>query len=220
MRARSDAEAAEQMCTKQQREMERLKRELSRAVRSSSPGPGSGADVSEQIYRDNALDKPSSTHRTAPLFPSRLSEEKENVGDPDGAPTPRRSKMTSPPPHTTSRTGSGYAGQQINSGRDSRESGRDSRDGMRSGGGGTGPGGQGGGGDGIESWKRAAEVTSQLKARIEQMKVPFPFSSFPFPLSLFLFPFSSFPFSLSLFLFPFSSSLFPFLSHVRRYEHD
>ncbi|KAK8024883.1 Spindle pole body component [Apiospora arundinis] len=26
------------------------------------------------------------------------------------------------------------------------------------------------GGNGVESWKRAAEVTSQLKARIEQMK--------------------------------------------------
>ena len=27
------------------------------------------------------------------------------------------------------------------------------------------------GGNGVESWRRAAEVTSQLKARIEQMKV-------------------------------------------------
>lgn len=32
-------------------------------------------------------------------------------------------------------------------------------------------GSAGGGGGGVESWKRAAEVTSQLKARIEQMKV-------------------------------------------------
>jgi cytoskeleton-associated protein 5 len=28
-----------------------------------------------------------------------------------------------------------------------------------------------GGGDGVESWKRAAEVTQNLKARIEMMKV-------------------------------------------------
>jgi cytoskeleton-associated protein 5 len=32
-----------------------------------------------------------------------------------------------------------------------------------------------GNGQGVESWKRAAEVTSALKAKIEQMKVYFPF---------------------------------------------
>jgi cytoskeleton-associated protein 5 len=41
-------------------------------------------------------------------------------------------------------------------------------------------GGVGATGDGIESWKRAAEVTSQLKARIEQMKVSLQFKLFPY----------------------------------------
>jgi cytoskeleton-associated protein 5 len=36
-----------------------------------------------------------------------------------------------------------------------------------------------GNGQGVESWKRAAEVTSALKAKIEQMKVYFPVHSSP-----------------------------------------
>ncbi|KAI9844123.1 MAG: Microtubule-associated protein, microtubule dynamics during spindle orientation [Thelocarpon superellum] len=179
VRARSDAEAAEQMCQKQQREMERLKRELSRAVRATSPAP---ADVSEQIYRDAGANaahgyapssgRPgassiSSTSRPAAF--SSLGEEKEN-GDPD-APHPRRSKMASPPP-SFSRPVSGIMGGRGSptvSGRgDSRES-RGRRD-SRDGGSGSAGGEAANGGAGIESWKRAAEVTSQLKARIEQMK--------------------------------------------------
>ncbi|KAI9816130.1 MAG: Cytoskeleton associated protein 5 [Thelocarpon impressellum] len=150
VRARSDAEAAEQMCQKQQREIERLKRELSRSVRATSPGP---ADVSEQIYRDagmaglgmNGSVRPAGAR---PLSFAGYSEEKEN-GDPDAVTAARRSKMVSP---SMQRAGSGST-----TGRGSPARERES-------------GGGASQGEGIESWKRAAEVTSQLKARIEQMK--------------------------------------------------
>ena len=179
VRARSDAEAAEQMVQKQAREMERLKRELSRAVRATSPAP---ADVSEQIYRDAGLNGGNAerpqlssggyasgygrTNNKRISFASTLSEEKENGALESGY---RGSKM-SPPPQAVSGLSSGNA----SGGRGSPIGARDS---AASG---------GGNGEGIESWRRAAEVTSQLKARIEQMKVregpllsyPFLFSSF------------------------------------------
>ena len=91
VRARSDSEAAEETVQRQQREIERLKRELSRAVRAESPAPAS--------YTTDVSDR-------------------------------------SPPSQSTQRTLVEVDG--------------------------TAP---------IESWRRAAEVTSQLKARIEQMKV-------------------------------------------------
>ncbi|KAI9845988.1 MAG: Microtubule-associated protein, microtubule dynamics during spindle orientation [Sclerophora amabilis] len=161
VRARSDAEAAEQICQKQQREIERLKRELSRAVRAASPGV---VDANDQIYRDSGangasaqsggppgiLGRPGSVSR--PSFASTLSEEKENgslelVGY-------RNSKL-SPPPYADALPESEAASTAVRG--SSRGSSRDARAGPE--------------GDGIESWKRAAEVTSRLKARIEQMKV-------------------------------------------------
>jgi hypothetical protein len=50
VRARSDYEAAEQTVQNQRREVDRLKRELSRQVRANSPPP---ADLAEQIYNDS-----------------------------------------------------------------------------------------------------------------------------------------------------------------------
>ncbi|KAI9814567.1 MAG: Microtubule-associated protein, microtubule dynamics during spindle orientation [Pycnora praestabilis] len=143
VRARSDAEAAEQLCQKQQREIDRLKRELSRAVRATSPAP---ANVSDQIYRDSGMNgmdshqapsyggRPPSSNRGR-SFAASPSEEKENAiseGE-DGRPI---TKVSSP---TYESFDSGGRNSPPN-------------------------------GEGIESWKRAAEVTSQLKARIEQMK--------------------------------------------------
>ncbi|KAI9765593.1 MAG: Microtubule-associated protein, microtubule dynamics during spindle orientation [Geoglossum simile] len=156
VRARSDHEAAEQMVHKQQREMERLKRELSRAVRATSPAP---ADVSEQIYRDagmNGAGRYDSAGYTGGYgrqgtkrlsFASSMSEEKENGGL-DAA--TYRGKLSPP-------LSAGLSSGTATGGRGSPTPARD--------------GGGGAAGDGIESWKRAAEVTSQLKARIEQMKV-------------------------------------------------
>lgn len=195
VRARSDAEAAEQNVQKQQREIERLKRELARAVRASAASPPATIpDMSLNmgltdggIYQDNTnnhnhnMNGPPS--RSALHFGSRFesarprsfmsaspSEEKENTNG-----------LESPPGLSSTGGGGGHPGRRkisppVGS---SYSSGRGSP-GRMSVGGRTGSSGDGlpaststsqGGGEPAENWKRAAEVTSQLKARIEQMKV-------------------------------------------------
>lgn len=172
VRARSDAEATEQTNDRLRRELERLKRALSRA---EGLGPGSGAasprimsptndDVA--IFRDSGV---SSGGRNRASFTSTMSEEKENG---EGL-YPR--KALSPDLR--------YAGSSASSGRGSPARGFRSvsmqRDDSDHGVSVTRervvssslPQPSGGGANGQESWKRAAEVTSQLKARIEQMKV-------------------------------------------------
>jgi cytoskeleton-associated protein 5 len=143
VRARSDAEAAEQMVDRLRRENERLKRELSRAVRAASPvspehdtgiySNGGGGNTYGEHRSIGALGR-SASKRVS--FASSLSEEKEN-GPEAGY---RVSKII--PPSNGDLSSSGGRGSPTSAG----------------------------GGEGIESWKRAAEVTSQLKARIEQMK--------------------------------------------------
>ncbi|MCJ1432961.1 Microtubule-associated protein, microtubule dynamics during spindle orientation [Xylographa pallens] len=162
VRARSDAEAAEQTVQKQQREMERLKRELSRVARATTPPMGT--DAGDHIYRDAGMGMNGTNHivsgvdryesgrasrelgyQRARSYMSSPSEEKEN-----GGLDAQRGKLGSP---------------------ESR--GRDASDGARSRGESPGRGQEGRDGvtgQPIESWRRAAEVTSQLKARIEQMK--------------------------------------------------
>lgn len=142
VRARTDAEQAEVQNQKLQREIERLKRELARSVRTASPPP---PDVTEQLYQNPM----GSFGPTGPLgqhsrdsmgraskrlsYPSVFPEEKENGFD--------RNKMVSP---TFSSMSGGGEGRHSPS--------------------------RGVGMDNAESWKRAAEVTNALKARIEQMK--------------------------------------------------
>lgn len=199
VRARSDAEAAEQTNERLRRELERLKRALSKAESTGANG-GPGSPVSPSIgmgmmspthddagiYRDGGY--PAGGNRNRMSFTSTLSEEKEN-GE-AAAPYPR-SKLS---PELRYRGGSGES-----SGRGSPARGfRGVAAGIDSGVGDAGPaappsgfsyggdragsraGSRAGnrtgeaanqGGTGVESWKRAAEVTSQLKARIEQMKV-------------------------------------------------
>ncbi len=173
VRARSDAEAAEETVYKQQREIDRLKRELSRTMRANSPsGPPEHRD---HIYRDTSMNGgtqyPSMERYNSSMSESRdvgyqrarsymssPSSEKENSGgglDAAGTlnnkkrPTTLMNEGTSssmPPPAT----------RDMGSGSRTRE----------------GVGAEGGSnGEPVENWKRAAEVTSQLKARIEQMKV-------------------------------------------------
>ncbi|KZF24872.1 ARM repeat-containing protein [Xylona heveae TC161] len=157
VRSRSDAETAEQTCQKQQREIERLKRELSRTVRVTSPPP---ADVSDHIYRDVEMnghsfhDAYNSRQASARSYVSSPSDEKEN-----GAfEAPPRAKM-SPTFSSERNSGTSGRGSPITGSRNAS--------------------GSGSNGDGIESWKRAAEVTSQLKARIEQMKARQGLSRYP-----------------------------------------
>lgn len=204
VRARSDAEAAEQTNERLRRELDRLKRALNKAEAFNND-TGADSPVSPRlgfralspthddagIYRDSA--HPPNSNRNRMSFASTLSEEKENG---DSMPHPR-SKMISPDPR--------YAPSQASSGRASpargfrRDISGDDRD-MRNNDGASGASGAGGYGgyndrsgsragsragsrlgdppqqaggpptSGMESWKRAAEVTSQLKARIELMK--------------------------------------------------
>ena len=180
VRARSDYEAAEQTVQNQQREVDRLKRELSRQVRATSPAP---LDVSDQIYADNAslntgggrfgdsgyggggLYGRNRSYVTQPQSP--VGEGKENMNF-DGLGLSRsastRSAKLSPlrggPGSTKSTSASSNSSTTLCGRMSPTEAG-----GAAAGGGG------GGGANGAESWKRAAEVTQNLKARIELMKV-------------------------------------------------
>ncbi|KAL3492386.1 armadillo-type protein [Aspergillus germanicus] len=169
VRARSDAEAAEQTVQKQQREIDRLKRELSRALRSGAMNSPTG--VPDQfgmpipdpasIYQD-----PSNGHSPLPRTGLHMgprfdnarprsyasaspSEEKENGLESPGlsrrkfSPTFGTAYSGIASPTRSSMLGSGSASGEEQSTRSAEPA---------------------------ENWKRAAEVTSQLKARIEQMK--------------------------------------------------
>lgn len=179
VRARSDYEAAEQTVQNQQREVDRLKRELSRQVRATSPAP---LDVSDQIYADNAslnagggrfgdsgyggggLYGRNRSYVTQPQSP--VGEGKENVNF-DGLGLSRsastRSAKLSPLRGGVGSTKSTSVSSNSSTTLGGRMSPAEA--------GGVAAGGGGGGANGAESWKRAAEVTQNLKARIELMKV-------------------------------------------------
>ncbi len=205
VRARSDAELAEQTVLKQQREIDRLKRELGRAMRPSSPASTTTTAVdgggNELIYRDGVMGNgtqhfhpgigrydsaPAGVYSSAgsarTYVATSPSEEKEN-GSLMEASTDGLGVKTSParsigmssttsgrtrgasPASMTGPVGraspmfagaprarrDGGVGERDQSDRDSHRD-RDAP---------------------VESWKRAAEVTSALKARIELMKVCF-----------------------------------------------
>ncbi|KAH7148282.1 armadillo-type protein [Dactylonectria macrodidyma] len=165
VRARSDAEATEQTNDRLRRELERLKKALSRAegLGTSPSGMGSprlASPTHDDVYRDHSA---SSANRHRMSITSTMSEEKEN-----GEMMNPRSKLS---PELR------YAGSNPSSGRGSPARGFRSAVSHREDDNGSGmsqrpmsslpqPSG-----NGVESWRRAAEVTSQLKARIEQMKV-------------------------------------------------
>ncbi|KAF4122045.1 cytoskeleton-associated protein 5 [Geosmithia morbida] len=199
VRARSDAEAAEQVNERLRRELERLKRALSRAEGLGAPSSGSGGMTSPVvtspvntnyddvgIFRDSGGAATSSSSRHRASFTSTMSEEKENGAEAGGAGAgyyPPRNKALSPEMRYAGSTPSSGRGSPARGFRSSRERGYD--DGADSGAtpasagsyglsrdrpSAMGPPQPSGNGNGQESWKRAAEVTSQLKARIEQMK--------------------------------------------------
>lgn len=184
VRARSDAETAEQTVQKQQREIERLKRELSRALRASAASPpnampdmgmnigmGDGGVYPDDMNNFNG--PPSSSSRNNNLFgssrfensrpmsfaSSNHSEERDNSGG-----------LTSP----GFSSGPGFAGRRKISppvGTYSSGGGNPARTTARAVSYGRADGPVASPTEPGENWKRAAEVTSQLKARIEQMKV-------------------------------------------------
>lgn len=180
VRARSDAESAEANVQKQQREIERLKRELARALRATAMSPPNtlADNVNMPIPEDGSVNPETGSngndaasrmglHMSSRLEGSRPrsyasaspSEEKENNGAGIGSPgrnngddSMRRRKFSPTfanhsgiaSPTRSSRVGSGsFSGEETTQGS----------------------------GEPPQNWKRAAEVTSQLKARIEAMKV-------------------------------------------------
>ena len=175
VRARSDAEVAEESVQKQQREIERLKRELARTLRAASPPP---AEVSDQIYRDVGGAGSANVDMNgapAPHYtPAGLDRYESNRANREVGYQRARSYMTSP---SEEKENGGLEGNGTDKARVGRSSparfNREVSDSSR----GDSPGrtrqsgGEAAGAEPIESWRRAAEVTSQLKARIEQMKV-------------------------------------------------
>lgn len=166
VRARSDAETAESTNERLRRELDRLKRALSRAeglgvggsgVR--SPGVTSPTPDDLGIYRDGANYTSSRNNRMS--FTSTLSEEKENGEVPHNYP---RSKLSPEGRYGSGSSGRGSPARGARSAAAEDSAGSEARPG-------SGMSSAAGGNNGVESWKRAAEVTSQLKARIEQMKV-------------------------------------------------
>ncbi|KAJ5206311.1 Protein of unknown function DUF3759 [Penicillium cf. griseofulvum] len=175
VRARSDAETAEGSVQKQQREIERLKRELARALRASAMSPpnatsdaGSmGMPDTNSIYQDH-IGNSNAAARSGLHMGSRFESSRPRSY---ASATPSEEKepgMESPGP--SSRNGGlgrrnlsptyGYSAiaSPTRSTRDSTNFTEDDHQQPRS-------------SEPAENWKRAAEVTSQLKARIEQMKV-------------------------------------------------
>ncbi|KAI1343727.1 ARM repeat-containing protein [Xylariaceae sp. FL0016] len=163
VRARSDAEAAEQTNERLRRELDRLKRALSRAEGLgvsggvASPGMTSPTPDDMGIYRDGPNYSGARSSRMS--FTSSFSEEKENGGDvPHSYP---RSKLSPEMRYASGSSGRGSPARGFRSNPIDEAVGHSST---------SGPSSSGAGSNGVESWKRAAEVTSQLKARIEQMK--------------------------------------------------
>ncbi|KAI1324389.1 ARM repeat-containing protein [Xylariaceae sp. FL0255] len=157
VRARSDAESAEQTNERLRRELERLKRALSRAegLGVGSPGMASPTPDDMGIYRDGGNQAGARSSRLS--FNSSFSEEKENGEAPPSYP---RSKLSPEMRYASGSSGRGSPARGFRSAAVD-ESGQGMATSSTAAAGGT---------NGTESWKRAAEVTSQLKARIEQMK--------------------------------------------------
>jgi hypothetical protein len=169
VRARSDFEASEQTVQNQRREVDRLKRELNRQVRAASPPPPT--DVGDQIYNDDA-----------PISANGAQFGDSGYGS-RGMPARRERSFASGPLSpggdgkenfdSLSRPGSNMSGKLSPRAEASRQSSLSSRGGGRlspaENGASVRAGSQAT--SGAESWKRAAEVTQNLKQRIEMMKV-------------------------------------------------
>ncbi|RGP80563.1 hypothetical protein FLONG3_1302 [Fusarium longipes] len=167
VRARSDAEATEQTNDRLRRELERLKKALSHAERFESSGSGMNSPrrlaspTHDDVYRDHG---PPSVSRHRMSIASSMSEEKEN-GEPMAPP---RNKFSPEMRYngSASSSGRGSPARGFRSARPYSDEDHVPAPTQRP----MSSLPQPTGGNGAESWRRAAEVTSQLKARIEQMK--------------------------------------------------
>ncbi|KAF1946036.1 ARM repeat-containing protein [Clathrospora elynae] len=168
VRARSDFEASEQTVQNQRREVDRLKRELSRQVRASSPPP---TDLAEQIYTDNTTANTNGTHLGDSGYGTRAPYGRRERSFASGPTSPGGDGKENF--DSLSRPGSNLSGKLSPRADASGKSSMSSRGGGRispaENGGITARGGSQAS-SGAESWKRAAEVTQNLKQRIEMMK--------------------------------------------------
>jgi hypothetical protein len=197
VRARSDAEATEQTNDRLRREMDRLKRALSRAegLDAGHNRPGSGMDspvrvmsptIDEQgTFRNSRYGDLASATRNRMSFTSNMSEDRDML-DPAVAhqsrvsPDPRYRAAAGVSSNSSGRASpaQGYRSAPSRFNDDVQSSYGDERKSSIGSGTHAGMGSSGmnstqsglNANGGVESWKRAAEVTSQLKARIELMK--------------------------------------------------
>jgi cytoskeleton-associated protein 5 len=165
VRARSDFEASEQTVQNQRREIDRLKRELSRQLRASSPP---ATDVGDQIYADNPVGNTNgalfgdSGYGSRGMHPRQRSFA-SGPGSPGGDGKENFDSL--------SRPSSNVSGKLSPRADASGMSSMSSRGRMSPAENGAAPRVPSAGASGAESWKRAAEVTQNLKQRIEMMKV-------------------------------------------------
>ncbi|RMZ74583.1 spindle pole body component alp14 [Pyrenophora seminiperda CCB06] len=165
VRARSDFEASEQTVQNQRREIDRLKRELSRQVRASSP-PAS--DVAEQIYTDNGNSAQfgDSQYGSRVLHARRDRSFASGPISPGGDGKENFDSFSRPGSVLSGKLSPRLDGASGMSSLSSRGGGR-----MSPAENGVSHRGQSQAASGAESWKRAAEVTQNLKQRIEMMKL-------------------------------------------------
>lgn len=159
VRARSDYEAAEQTVQNQRREVDRLKRELSRQVRATSPPP---TELGEPIYTDNS----NGAYGSHGLYGRRERSFASGPGSPGGDGKENFDSMSRPSSNLSGKLSPLRADASAKSSISSRGGGRISppeNGAIRA--------GSSQAASGAESWKRAAEVTQNLKQRIEMMKV-------------------------------------------------
>ncbi|KAH7396694.1 armadillo-type protein [Phaeosphaeria sp. MPI-PUGE-AT-0046c] len=165
VRARSDYEAAEQTVQNQRREVDRLKRELSRQVRATSPPP---TELGEQIYNDNTNGARlgDSGYGSHGLYGRRERSFANGPGSPGGDGKENYDALSRPGSNLSGQLSPLRVDASAKSSLSSRGGGRISppENGLSR-------TGSSQGASGAESWKRAAEVTQNLKQRIEMMKV-------------------------------------------------
>ena len=185
VRARSDAENAEERANSLSKEIDRLKRELSRLGRdrASSDAPNEASTPNGDLA--NAPSAPSirpayGISRSYNVPSARayggdgFGEGKENIPDSGTTEYSKLSGVSVPHPPVSN------SSRPMSNGSSGRAT-PASAEGDNLGGGGSQPGlsrNSSTTGEGVESWRRAAEVTQNLKARIEMMKVSHPFEIF------------------------------------------
>ncbi|KAK3724746.1 hypothetical protein LTR37_000794 [Vermiconidia calcicola] len=164
VRARSDAENAEDRANSLSKEIDRLKREMSRLgrVRSGSDVPSDDAAAPRPAYGSSRAYTAHVSSR-----PYSDGEGKENIPDRVGDGKLSGHISASNNAHNPSNLSRPMSNGAASSGRATPASNPESE----------GVAGQGSvdmnrttSGEGVESWRRAAEVTQNLKARIEMMK--------------------------------------------------